>query len=268
MRVAILSRGYGRRRRTQRRSLGAAKKICPTCRICKGPDRVALATAAVEELGSELLVLDDGFQHRRLGAIAGPTADRRDRSVGTWGSVAARLAARTAGSLRRARRRRPDALRSGGPKSAGTAAQSGAAACSRPARRRGDASAGRTGQQRANRGRWNVRERPLAAFCGIGNPDAFRRTLLDLGGESGASPFIPDHHAYTRADVDELQLLGTRPCRRGGAGDDAKGPGQAASASAGRPRSCGPAHPAGMSRAGEECSTDVCSAVLRLTTVK
>src|SRR5207245_557519 len=32
----------------------------------QGPDRVALARAAVEELESEVLVLDDGFQHRRL----------------------------------------------------------------------------------------------------------------------------------------------------------------------------------------------------------
>src|SRR5205085_12695040 len=30
------------------------------------PDRVAAATLAVEELESELLVLDDAFQHRRL----------------------------------------------------------------------------------------------------------------------------------------------------------------------------------------------------------
>src|SRR5439155_5732768 len=32
----------------------------------QGADRVALAAAAVEELESEILVLDDGFQHRRL----------------------------------------------------------------------------------------------------------------------------------------------------------------------------------------------------------
>ena len=32
----------------------------------QGADRVALAQAAVEELESEMLVLDDGFQHRRL----------------------------------------------------------------------------------------------------------------------------------------------------------------------------------------------------------
>ena len=32
----------------------------------QGADRVELARIAVEELESEILVLDDGFQHRRL----------------------------------------------------------------------------------------------------------------------------------------------------------------------------------------------------------
>src|SRR5262249_3906217 len=32
----------------------------------QGADRVALARRAVENLGSEVLILDDGFQHRRL----------------------------------------------------------------------------------------------------------------------------------------------------------------------------------------------------------
>src|SRR5262249_10574615 len=32
----------------------------------QGPDRVALAQTAIEELEAELLILDDGFQHRRL----------------------------------------------------------------------------------------------------------------------------------------------------------------------------------------------------------
>ena len=42
------------------------RRTCPTCRTCKGPTASALARTAVEELESEVLVLDDGFQHRRL----------------------------------------------------------------------------------------------------------------------------------------------------------------------------------------------------------
>ena len=50
-----------------------------------------------------------------------------------------------------------------------------------------------------------LRGRPVAAFCGIGNPEAFRRTLHDLGAEVVAFRTFPDHHAYARADVDDLR---------------------------------------------------------------
>ena len=50
-----------------------------------------------------------------------------------------------------------------------------------------------------------LREAPVAAFCGIGNPEAFRRTLADLGADVCPFRTYPDHHAYTRADVEELR---------------------------------------------------------------
>jgi tetraacyldisaccharide 4'-kinase len=46
---------------------------------------------------------------------------------------------------------------------------------------------------------------PVAAFCGIGNPEAFRRTLEGLGSRLGAFRTFPDHHAYTRSDVEDLR---------------------------------------------------------------
>ena len=50
-----------------------------------------------------------------------------------------------------------------------------------------------------------LRAGPVAAFCGIGNPEAFRRTLLDLGAGLIAFREYPDHHAYRREDVEELR---------------------------------------------------------------
>jgi tetraacyldisaccharide 4'-kinase len=50
-----------------------------------------------------------------------------------------------------------------------------------------------------------LRQRPVAAFCGLGNPDAFRRTLTDLGAGVTAFRTYPDHHAYTRPDVEDLR---------------------------------------------------------------
>ena len=45
---------------------------------------------------------------------------------------------------------------------------------------------------------------PVGAFCGIGNPAAFRRTLDGLGATVADFRAFPDHHAYTRAGVADL----------------------------------------------------------------
>jgi tetraacyldisaccharide 4'-kinase len=49
------------------------------------------------------------------------------------------------------------------------------------------------------------RDKPALAFCGIGNPDAFRRTLAELGFSSTDFRAFPDHHPYTRAEVESLE---------------------------------------------------------------
>ncbi|MCA1685652.1 MAG: tetraacyldisaccharide 4'-kinase, partial [Planctomycetia bacterium] len=67
VRVAILSRGY---RRDGSGGVNDEAMVLeenlPDVPHLQDPDRVKIAGVAVEELGSELLVLDDGFQHRRL----------------------------------------------------------------------------------------------------------------------------------------------------------------------------------------------------------
>jgi tetraacyldisaccharide 4'-kinase len=50
----------------------------------------------------------------------------------------------------------------------------------------------------------DARHARVAAFCGIGNPAGFRHTLDALGCHIVAWREFPDHHAYTRADIAEL----------------------------------------------------------------
>jgi len=172
----------------------------------QGADRAALAATAVEELESEVLVLDDGFQHRRL---------RRDLDVvladATRPLACERLFPRgmlrePVGGLRRAgvvlltrcdvvgaeaanwqrewlRARFPDLpvyLTEHRPLEL-VGADGGAAPL--------EALSGR----------------PVAAFCGVGNPDAFRRTLEGSGWTPVGFREFPDHHPYSRADVDDLR---------------------------------------------------------------
>jgi tetraacyldisaccharide 4'-kinase len=78
-RVAVLSRGYGRTSSAPKHFTSAElppvtevgdeprliARRCPGATVWVGADRVALARRAVER-GANLLILDDGFQHRRL----------------------------------------------------------------------------------------------------------------------------------------------------------------------------------------------------------
>jgi tetraacyldisaccharide 4'-kinase len=45
----------------------------------------------------------------------------------------------------------------------------------------------------------------VAAFCGIGNPEGFRRTIVPLCRELLDFRVFPDHHAYTAEDVGSLE---------------------------------------------------------------
>src|SRR5262245_1460980 len=65
LRVAVLSRGYGAEHGPNDEALVLEENL-PDVPHLQGADRVALARTAVEELESEVLVLDDGLQHRRL----------------------------------------------------------------------------------------------------------------------------------------------------------------------------------------------------------
>ncbi len=52
--------------------------------------------------------------------------------------------------------------------------------------------------------------RPVSAFCGIGNPAAFYRTLQALGCRPAAFEVFPDHHCYSPADIERLHAWARR----------------------------------------------------------
>jgi tetraacyldisaccharide 4'-kinase len=162
------------------------------------------AGRATEELESELLVLDDGFQHRRLhrdldvvviDATRPPSADDLFPR-GTLREPAASLSragfvvfsrcdqvseadlnrldkwveGRVPGKPVAATEHRPTELLGGNePEPVET-----------------------------------LKGRAVGAFCGIGNPAAFRRTLEGLGARVVDFRTFGDHHAYSRGDVEVL----------------------------------------------------------------
>ncbi len=207
-RVAILSRGYGDQNGNGQGGNDEAlvlEENLPDVPHLQGADRAALAEIAVEELDSEILVLDDGFQHRRL---------RRDLDVVLldatcpWGY----------GHLfpRGLLREPPRSLRRAHVIVLTRCDQAPADDVSRlrdeVGRRAPQTPILETTHQPArwvNAGRHapldSFHGRPAAAFCGLGNPEAFRRTLEGMGLQVVAWRTYPDHHRYTRDDIESLR---------------------------------------------------------------
>lgn len=206
MQVAILSRGYGSNDGRPNDEAMVLEENLPDVPHLQGRDRVALAATAVEELESEILVLDDGFQHRRLARdldvvlidATRPLCDEYLFPRGTLREPVSSLKRTGLAILTRCDQVDPNAvqaqrdwLRTRFPDLP--------IATARHAPRQ---LAGCDGVTEPIE---DIRGRPIGGFCGIGNPAAFRRTLEDLGANVVAFRTFADHHPYSRADVDDLQ---------------------------------------------------------------
>jgi tetraacyldisaccharide 4'-kinase len=203
-RVAILSRGYGVERGPNDEAF-VLEENCPDVPHLQGPDRAALAQIAVEELESEILILDDGFQHRRL---------RRDVDIVLidatcpWGLgylFPRGLLREPRSSLRRAHVAIITRCCAAAAQVADIRCAIGAAAPDLPIVESDHRPAAWVNSRQEHRPADAFRGRTVAGFCGLGNPEAFRRSLDDLGCTVAAWRAYPDHHAYTREDIEDLR---------------------------------------------------------------
>ena len=204
-RVAILSRGYGSERGRNDEALVLEENLLDVPHL-QGPDRAALAAAAVTELESEVLVLDDGFQHRRLARNLDLVLIDATNPWGHGYLFPRGLLREPKSSLRRAdvivltRCDQVDENERGRVREA--------AARHAPGRRMVETMhrpRELVGNERRTAALDRLKDRPIAAFCGIGNPPAFRRTLADLGAKVADFRTYPDHHSYSRNDVEDLR---------------------------------------------------------------
>ena len=204
LRVAILSRGYGQSDGMNDEGRVLEENL-PDVPHLQGRDRASLAQIAVEELESQLLVLDDGFQHRRLardldivlldaldpfglgrifprGLLREPISALKRASI-----VVLSRGDLISTETRQAIRNRAE--RAAGPLVWAVARH---------------APLGLIGEGGIEERLESIQGKQVAAFCGIGNPEGFRRTLNNRGISPIGFRIFPDHHSYTAADVAEL----------------------------------------------------------------
>ena len=180
-------------------------RLCPGVPHLQQQDRVESARRAVSEFGCDILLLDDGFQHRRL---------NRDLdlvlvdSLQPWGY---------GNLLPRGLLREP--LR--GLQRANAIVLTRVDQCTdeqrellrRELRRiRGSDECVEVAftPNRLVDQNWqphllsSIAGKKAFAFCGIGNPEGFRRTVGSLGATCGTTQQFPDHHHYRERDLKEL----------------------------------------------------------------
>lgn len=169
-RLAILARGYGAKGGGLNDEMEVIRRHLPSARLYQGKDRVSLARRAVAE-GAELLILDDGFQHRRL---------HRD-----WDWVVVRpedLKGRCppCGELRESPRglARADAIFSY------------------------QEMAGAVPIQVISCISTSIAKKRVSIFCGIGHPERFRKTVESLGAEVVGELFVGDHQPISIEDLE------------------------------------------------------------------
>lgn len=208
LRVAFLSRGYGADPGAVNDEALVLNQLCPDVPHLQNPDRIASARIAIEELESQLLILDDGFQHRRLARDLDVVLIDATNPWGYGALLPRGLLREPLSALKRADliviTRVDDAsLEQVQQIRQRLAHIRGTFECvevSFPPQRLINSN-GETAE-------WSsLAKDRIAAFCGIGNPTAFQNLLQRNGLPVAGKSFrvFPDHHRYTREDVDRLR---------------------------------------------------------------
>jgi len=220
---AILTRGYKTRRAScvMRRAKNRRNTIydirntidepailaesCPRAKVVINPDRLAGAVEAVSKLGADVLIMDDGFQHRRLARDLDIVAIDATRPFGYGKILPAGLLREPVSGLKRADAviitradqvtaaeltRLEKKLRLINPNMI-IAKSIHSPTCVKSA----------DGRETATE---ELKGKKIFAFCGIGNPDAFFSTIKKPGCDLAGSEIYDDHYHYTDEDIKRI----------------------------------------------------------------
>jgi len=205
---AILTRGYKARAQENKDFEDEVAILADNCRNAKvivNPDRVAGAAEAIDNYAAKVLIMDDGFQHRRLARDLDIVTIDATQPLGYGELLPAGLLREPVSSLKRAgavvitrcdqvteaqlselekklRAINPDMII--------------AKSIHAPAYVK-------SGYNKEIGIEW-LKGKKVFAFCGIGNPDAFFNTIKDIGAKLIDSKAYNDHYHYTDASLKEI----------------------------------------------------------------
>jgi tetraacyldisaccharide 4'-kinase len=201
-RPAVLTRGYGAAGGSTADEVAELRLAIPAVPVLAGADRADRARRALAENAADCFVLDDGFQHRRIGRDLDLVVID---TLAPWGGGRVLPAGRLREPLDALRRADVVVL-----SRANQAVPAVLAEIEAVLRRlvpsaallgsRVEAS-GVAGQDGASVEVESLAARTVLPVCGIGNPRTFAR-LVEVLAPRRVEPLVYcDHHAYTAADV-------------------------------------------------------------------
>jgi len=203
--TAVLTRGYKIKNSDFADEPAMLAKTCPKAKIMVNPDRIAGAKKAIIEHNAKLLIMDDGFQHRKLARDIDIVAIDATEHFGCEKLLPAGFLREPVSSLKRAdavvitriNQTQPEKIEeikkrvlSLNPKIIF------AAAVYKPI----CAKLIKDDFIDIN----ELKTKKIYAFCGIGNPDAFFQTVGELALNIVGTKVYNDHHRYTESDIAEI----------------------------------------------------------------
>jgi tetraacyldisaccharide 4'-kinase len=206
VRVAIVSRGYGRGDADENDEAAELHQRLPDVPHVQDPDRVEAARIAVEELESQLVLMDDGFQHRRLHRDLDIVLVDLTCPFGYGHLLPRGLLREPVASVRRADvviLTRCDQVKQ--PLIDEVIETIHSVDSSILIVRSNHRPSGLLEYPQRNKPIAELSGKRIALISGIGNPDAFRRTVEDAGGQVIAAKCLPDHAAYDQETILDLQ---------------------------------------------------------------
>ena len=219
-RCAVLTRGYKARRAScvMRRAKNGRNtqydirntidepailaKSCPEAEVIVNPNRVAGATEAVNKFGATVLIMDDGFQHRRLARDLDIVTIDGTCPFGYGKVLPAGLLREPVAALKRADAvvvtrcdqtaeaelaQLEEKLQQVNPNMI-IARSIHAPVCAKS-----------IGHKEITLE--ELKDKKIFAFCGIANPDAFLNTIKNIGANLVGSKIYNDHYHYTDSDI-------------------------------------------------------------------
>jgi len=211
MKTVVLTRGYkaatsqGETNQTYDDEPQILAKSCPGIKVVVNPDRVEGASEAIRKFGAEVLIMDDGFQRRRLTRDIDIVTIDATKPFGYSRLLPAGLLREPVGGLRRADAviiTRCDQVNEiqlkmiekqieNITKDAILATTTHKVVIARLADGEGIIPE-------------ELKNKRIFAFCGIGNPHSFIATIQNLGCKVTGSKTFNDHHRYREEDIKEI----------------------------------------------------------------